>query len=101
MVSRFQTQKTTHLGPGEYLSQNLIPKFAVKLGRAGTQNFRGPERNDLNVSPDAASLPGPQQYAKDHSKSMVAVKKALGSGRPFGINTTRFRANDNGVPGAG
>lgn len=46
-------------------------------------------------------LPGPQDYAPDHSKSNVAIKDQSGASRPFGTNIQRFKRDDNGVPGAG
>lgn len=46
-------------GPGQYLSQNVLPKFVPRKGKDETSNFLAPARKDFTVLRDHAEQPGP------------------------------------------
>lgn len=51
-------KNTTKIGPGHYLSQNVIDKFQTKKGVEGTSLFKGPPRAKANKE----ETPGPSSY---------------------------------------
>jgi hypothetical protein len=97
LEQRFRDKSSnSSLGPGEYLSQNILPKFQVKRGKLGDPAFMAPERVTLDnqVKHD---VPGPDTYQTVDNK----LPQEKGTKRPFGKNQIRFGKDDNGVPGAG
>ena len=59
VVGRFKTQPSAsnELGPGQYLSQNLLPKFQLKKQNEQSPIFRSPQRSNTMVN--AAILENP------------------------------------------
>ena len=85
----------TKVGPGQYLSQNLKEKFAVKVGKEGTNHFKAPGRKPLYTINET---PGPSSNMP-HSEHTSA--KNSGNHHPFAFNEKRFSEADTDVPGAG
>ena len=83
--SRFvdpQRRLANSLGPGEYLSQNLLTKFAPKAGTEGTGNFKTAPRKDGMIHKGQLGAPGPQDYAADPAKK---GPKKSGHRHPFDV----------------
>lgn len=72
-----------------------MPKFQPKRGVSETVSFKSPPRFGKDTNAD---LPGPSHYKIEKPSKF---KKEKGSNRPFGVNESRFKDEDNGVPGAG
>jgi len=70
------------LGPGQYLSQNLLTKFAAKAGTEGTTSFKAPARQDGMIIKGQLGAPGPQDYAVDPAKK---DPKKSGHRHPFDV----------------
>ena len=103
VAKRFKDHVDKHksnLGPGQYLSQHLLPKFVPKKGKAESQAFLGPERKEVFGDGQRGDQPGPQDYLPDQSGN-PSGKNKKGTRHPFQVNSKRFSDHDNGVPGAG
>ena len=85
---------STKAGPGQYLSQNILPKCVPKKGIEGTSIFNGAKR-DAGSKKDVT--PGPQSY----NTVKKSPKKESGNGKPFAVNEKRFQVVDEEFPGAG
>lgn len=90
-------------GPGQYLSQNMLPKFVPMKGKEESAPFLGPSRNSATQFKDReqSSMPGPQDYGLDHTKAASAAKHNKGTKHPFQFNEKRFLTNDKRIPGVG
>lgn len=83
------------MGPGQYLSQNILDKFQPMKGAEGTRLFNGPPRvKEKQIEP----TPGPFSYQKD---PFQPVEKDSGAVHPFLKNEKRFVVQDKGVPPPG
>jgi hypothetical protein len=90
-----------HVGPGSYLSQDMLEKFKVQRPNEESAPFRGPARKPLNdVHYDDRDLPGPTDYA---APVVNASPRKKGYGRPFDVNEQRFKtlAPKSHAPGVG
>ena len=90
-AQRFKEKPTgSHLGPGQYLSQNRQAKAAEKYLPKLSAAFRGSHRTNLNINKEALSNPSAVDYAKDQAESNFVKGRNEGSRHPFGNNETRW-----------
>lgn len=76
-----------HLGPGSYLSQNIIEKFKVQKPSSEMVAFKAPPRKPFHdVHYNDRDLPGPADYGGH----VVSTRQQKGHGRPFDVNERRF-----------
>lgn len=82
------------------MSINQQPKAYEKYLPQLNATFAGSARNDTQVNKMMIDCPGPQEYMPD-TKNIHYAPKRGGDTLPFGVNTIRFKKDDNGVPGPG